>query len=102
MSKDDVDRMYMYAKNQLGKPYDLKFQWSDRRMYCSELIYKVYVAGGVTLSDCKVFKDYDIKTPAVRKLKEKRYSGDFASEEPVITPVDLYNSEWVRVIFSNY
>jgi uncharacterized protein YycO len=102
LSKDDVDRMYMYAKNQLGKPYDLKFQWSDRRMYCSELIYKVYVAGGVTLSDCKVFKDYDIKTPAVRKLIEKRYSGDFSSEEPVITPVDLYNSEWVRVIFSNY
>jgi hypothetical protein len=102
LSKDDVDRMYKYAKDQLGKPYDLKFQWSDTRMYCSELIYKVYVAGGVTLSDCRVFEDYDINSPAAKKLIEKRYKGDFAKGEPVITPVDLYNSDLVRIIYSNY
>ena len=32
--------MLSYAKKQIGKQYDSKFQWSDTKMYCSELVWK--------------------------------------------------------------
>ena len=25
-----------------GRPYDLTFEWSDERIYCSELVWKIY------------------------------------------------------------
>ena len=35
-----------------GKPYDLYFEWSDERIYCSELVWKMYQqALGVQLGD---------------------------------------------------
>jgi uncharacterized protein YycO len=102
ISKEDRDRMMYYAKRQLGKAYDIKFQWSDSKMYCSELIYKVYVAGGVTLADCKVFSDYDLKNPTVKKLISQRYKEGFSKQEPVISPVDLYESNLVKTVYSNY
>jgi hypothetical protein len=94
--------MYYYAKKQLGKSYDLQFKWSDSKMYCSELIYKVYVAGGVTLSECKIFNDYDINNSEAQKLITQRYNGGFSKDEPVIAPVDLYKSSLVKTIYNNY
>ena len=36
----------------LGRPYDLTFDWSHDRMYCSELVYKVYDrALGIKIGD---------------------------------------------------
>jgi hypothetical protein len=102
LSKEDKDRMVYYAKNQLGKSYDSKFQWSDSKMYCSELVYKIYVAGGVTLADCKVFSDYDLNNPIVKKLISQRYNSGFAKQEPVISPVDLYKSSLVKTVYNNY
>jgi hypothetical protein len=102
LSKDDINDMYYYAKKQLGKSYDLQFKWSDSKMYCSELIYKVYVAGGVTLSECKIFNDYDINNSEAQKLITQRYNGGFSKDEPVIAPVDLYKSSLVKTIYNNY
>lgn len=25
-----------------GKPYDIYFEWSDDKIYCSELVWKIY------------------------------------------------------------
>ena len=52
--------MKKYAKKQLGKNYDIKFEWSDNKMYCSELVWKIYNSSGYTLSDPKTFSDYDL------------------------------------------
>ena len=40
-SQDDIDSALIYAKEQIGKPYDSFFDFeSDKRMYCSELVTK--------------------------------------------------------------
>ena len=96
------DRMYRYAKSQLGKPYDIKFQWSDSKMYCSELVYKTYIAGDIRLGDCKLFRDYNISNPIVKKLIAQRFKNDFSKDEPVVSPVDLCYSDKVKLIYSNY
>ena len=35
-----VNALKTYTLNQFGKNYDGKFNWSDKEMYCSELVYK--------------------------------------------------------------
>ena len=94
--------MFNYAKRQLGKQYDLKFQWSDNKMYCSELVWKIYRSSGYTLSDPKTFSDYDLTNGVVKNEIKRRYGSSINMNEKIVSPVDLYNSPIVRIIYSNY
>lgn len=102
LSDNQMNRMYNYASKQLGKRYDLKFQWSDESMYCSELIFKIYDNAGIVLCDINKFKDYDLSSSNTQKMIKSRYNTDINLNERVVTPVDLYNSYSTRVIFDNY
>ena len=56
-----------------GKPYDLSFEWSDDRIYCSELAWKIYDRGlGLRVGRLQKLRDFDLSDPAVRqKMKER-------------------------------
>jgi uncharacterized protein YycO len=94
--------MFNYAKRQLGKQYDLKFEWSDNKMYCSELVWKIYRSSGYTLSDPKTFSEYDLTNGIVKNEIKRRYGSSINMNEKIVSPVDLYNSPIVRTIYSNY
>lgn len=40
-----LSRLRAAGQPLLGRPYDLAFNWSDKQIYCSELIWKVYDRG---------------------------------------------------------
>jgi hypothetical protein len=45
----------------LGRPYDLTFDWSDERLYCSELVYKIYDrALGIKIGDLQRRGEIDL------------------------------------------
>jgi uncharacterized protein YycO len=94
--------MLSYAKRQLGKQYDLKFQWSDNKMYCSELVWKIYRSSGYTISEPRKFSDYNLNNPSVQKEIQRRYGNTINLNETVVSPVDLYKSSLVSEIYSNY
>ena len=73
ISKEDKDRMMYYAKRQLGKGYDIKFQWSDSKMYCSELVYKVYESAGITICNKNKFSSFDLSNDMVKKWSRKSW-----------------------------
>lgn len=81
------------------KRYDFWFQWSDDKIYCSELVHKMYDrALGIELAPLKKLGDYDFSDPAVQKLAKKRFPQGLDLEEPVVAPVDLLESPiFVRV-----
>lgn len=101
-TKDDMKRMYDYASSQLGKNYDLKFQWSEDTMYCSELVFKIYYNAGIQLCNINQFKDYNLSSEEVQNSIKVRYNTEINPEELVVTPVDLYNGRSTYVIFDNY
>lgn len=68
----------------LGKKYDTQFKWDDTRMYCSELVYKVYEDNGIKLGKLRRVKDYNI-SGMVKYLKKRGISTD----QFVIAPSDL-------------
>jgi hypothetical protein len=76
------------------KRYDFYFQWSDERIYCSELVQKIYErALGLTLAEPRKVGDYDLSDPAVQKLIRERFPGGHLDlEEPAVAPSDLLAS----------
>jgi hypothetical protein len=84
-----------WAAAQVGRDYDLRFGWDDERLYCSELVWKIYQKAGVELCAPKRFRDYDLGKPAVRKIIEERYGGmrRVPLDEKVVAPSDLAASE---------
>lgn len=102
LSEQDLSKMYEYGSSQLGKNYDLKFQWNDKTMYCSELVYKIYESVGVELCDKNTFSDYNLSSEEVRTAIKNRYKTELDMNEVVVTPVDLSESNLLYTVFDNY
>lgn len=102
LTKSQLGKMYDYGKSLIGKDYDLKFQWSDKKMYCSELIYKVYIAGDIFVGEPKKFSEYNLDSKLAKDAIKSRYGNSININEMVITPVDIYRSSEVRTIYDNY
>lgn len=84
----------------LGHNYDLYFGWSDERIYCSELIWKVYERGlGRRLGKLQQLRDFDLSNPAVQAKLRERYGKRLPLQETVISPVSIFRSpELVTVL----
>ena len=103
LTKSELNTMFNYAVSLLGKDYDSQFQWSDEKMYCSELVYKVMVAGDRFVGYGKKISDYNLKNDIVKKAIKNRYKGNSINlNEMVITPVDIYKNPNVKTIYNNY
>lgn len=84
-----------YCNKQLGKNYDLQFRWSDDRIYCSELVWKVYKeAGNIELCKPRPFKSYNLKHPTVQRIAKQRYGSvrNLPLNELCVAPSDLAQS----------
>jgi hypothetical protein len=76
----------------LGRRYDARFEWSDRRMYCSELVWKVFErALGVRLSEPQRWRDLNLP-PRARALARRRLGRLPPPSARIVTPVALADS----------
>lgn len=80
-----------WAAAQIGKNYDVKFQWGNDKLYCSELVWKIYNHAGVKLCKVRTFGDYDLKKPSVQKILIKRFGNldNVPTDEKVVAPSDI-------------
>jgi hypothetical protein len=86
-------RMAADAKAYVGKPYDLTFEWSNTRIYCSELVWKLYAsAAGIRLAPLARLGSFDLRHPAVRAKLQERYGQHVPLDEPVISPQAIFES----------
>ena len=104
LTSKQAKKIKSYVKFQLGKQYDLKFQWSDSKMYCSELVWKGYAAAGIELCETKTFEDFSLTGKAVLSAIKSRYGSDknFNEKETVVAPADLFESDKLALVFDNY
>lgn len=76
-----------------GRRYDLTFEWSDERLYCSELVWKVYQrALGIEIGDLQQVRDFDLDAPAVKIKLRERYGDKVPLDETVVSPVAMFDS----------
>lgn len=97
-----VEKMLNVAREDLGKDYDIYFNWSDDEIYCSELVWKIYDEGaGIRLGELRQLKDFDLSSPQVKTIMSERYGTDIPYEESVIAPSDLFDCEQLMLVKSN-
>lgn len=82
-----------------GLPYDLQFGWSDERIYCSELVWKMYAEGaGVELCKPKPMRDHALGSPTVQEVMRKRYGTAPPLDELMIAPGTLFDCAELRTV----
>lgn len=102
LSAEILAKMKRIGEEFLGKNYDATFEWSDSRIYCSELIWKIYQRGaGIEVGKLEKLKDFDLSSAEVKSKLKERYGNQIPLEETVISPASLFNSELLTTVASN-
>ena len=82
-----------------GKKYDYFFEWSDDKMYCSELVWKIYKqTTGLEIGQLQMLKDFDLTNDEVQKLLKSRFGENIPLEEKIISPVGIFNSDLLMTV----
>lgn len=102
LSKEKIQKMKMFFSEVEGKDYDIYFDWSDKRWYCSELVWKMYNEVGIKISEFEKFGDFDLDHPVVQEIVEARFPQGPPLDETVITPKGIHASKEMIEIYSNY
>jgi len=99
LASGDVAKLRKAAEAFVGRPYDLYFEWSDQRIYCSELVWKVYErALGIKLGELQKLREFDLTDAAVRAKMRERYGSDVPLDEPVISPGAQFDSPALETV----
>jgi uncharacterized protein YycO len=87
------------GKKHLGKPYDASFEWSDQKMYCSELVWKVvHNALGIDLGEPKPLHTFDLSSPEVKAALAQRYGKSVPENVVMISPEQIFESELLETV----
>jgi hypothetical protein len=93
-------KMIRTGNSFLNKSYDLHFGWSDDKIYCSELVWKIYDRGaGIKLCKLEKLRDFDLSNPLVKKKMAERYGKAIPLNEKVVSPSALYESDLLETIY---
>lgn len=102
LNESIIKKMKIEGEKMKGKNYDLAFEWSDDRIYCSELIWKIYDrALGIQLGKLEKLGDLDLSHAIVKKILTKRYGKNIPKDEIVISPGSIFNSNLLETIKSH-
>jgi len=94
LNKGNLAKLRQAAAGLQGKPYDPKFEWSDERIYCSELVWKIYKRGlGIQVGRLRKLRDFDLSDPLVKAMLKERYGSNVPMNESVISPGDMFASD---------
>lgn len=76
------------------RPYDFYFEWSDEKIYCSELVWKIYdEALGIQLGQRQRLGEFDLLHPAVQAKLRERFGSQIPLDEQVISPAAIFASD---------
>jgi uncharacterized protein YycO len=101
ITPDVLKKMKQVGDKFKGKPYDKTFEWSDNRIYCSELVWKIYQqATGLEIGKLQKLKEFDLSDARVKAIMKTRYPNKIPTEEIVISPASIFDSELLVTVKS--
>ena len=99
LTPNAITKLRHVAKKFQGRPYDLTFEWSDDRIYCSELVWKIYDRRiGVQVGRLQKLRDFDLTDPVVKFKMQERYGNRVPMDETVISPGEIFSSKLLIVV----
>ena len=102
LTPEVLQKMKEIGKGFYGKNYDLAFEWTDEKIYCSELIWKIYQrATGIEIGNLEQLGDFDLSSKVVKQKIKERYGEKIPLDELVISPASLFESDKLVTIKTN-
>lgn len=99
LTTEALRKMRQIGESFIGKSYDLAFEWSDNKIYCSELIWKVYQrATGIEIGTLERLSDFDLSNKIVQTKMRERYGNNIPLNEIVISPQAIFESDLLTTI----
>ena len=102
LTSENLSKMKTIGEKFIGKDYDLYFEWTDKRIYCSELVWKIYKeALGIEIGKLETLSDFDLSNKIVQKKMKERYGNNIPRNELVISPAAMFNSSKLKTVYKN-
>ena len=90
----NITRMKELGEKFKGKNYDIYFEWSDDKIYCSELVWKIYKETlNIEIGDLQELREFDLTSDLVKNKMKERYGEDIPLDEKVISPATMFDSD---------
>lgn len=94
------NKMKAEGEKYRGRNYDLYFEWSDERIYCSELVWKIYKnAAGIEIGKLQRLKEFNLNNKVVQQKLQERYGDHIPMDEIVISPSSMFESTELITIY---
>lgn len=102
LTNSNLTKMKQIGEKFKGKPYDILFEWSDDKMYCSELVWKIYKhAIDIEIGELEKLSEFDLSNEIVKTKMKERYGENIPMDEKVISPAAMFNSDKLLTIEEN-
>lgn len=94
LTSSTLSKMKQIGEQFKGKSYDIYFEWSDEKIYCSELVWKIYKqAADIEIGQLEQLSDFDLTNEIVQTKMKERYGDNIPMDEKVISPAAMFNSD---------
>tara|TARA_B100000780_G_C20947405_1_gene377896 strand:- start:136 stop:732 length:597 start_codon:yes stop_codon:yes gene_type:complete len=94
LTSSTLSKMKQIGEQFKGKPYDIYFEWSDDKIYCSELVWKIYKqAVDIEIGQLEQLSDFDLTNEIVQTKMKERYGDNIPMDEKVISPAAMFDSD---------
>ena len=94
LTSSTLTKMKQLGEQFKGKPYDIYFEWSDDKIYCSELVWKIFKqAVYIEIGQLEQLADFDLSNDFVKAKMKERYGDNIPMDEKVISPAAMFNSD---------
>jgi uncharacterized protein YycO len=98
-----LEKMKSYGSQFKNRDYDLYFEWTDQKIYCSELVWKIYKNGaGIELCALESLKNFNLENDLVKEILKERYGNKIPLEEKVVAPSQLVDSPLLETVIDTY
>jgi hypothetical protein len=102
LTNENLKRMKDFGEKFKGKNYDIYFEWSDDKIYCSELVWKIYKETlDIEIGDLQELREFDLTNDIVKNKMKERYGDKIPLDEKVISPGTMFDSDKLLTIREN-
>ena len=92
----------MEGEKFIGKNYDFNFNWNDDKIYCSELVWKMYKkVTGLEVGKTQKLNEFDLSSTMVQGIMKRRYGKRIPLNEVVISPQSIFESNLLMTVAKN-
>lgn len=99
LSDSIIKSMKIIERTMMNKDYDLTFEWSDDKLYCSELVWKIYQRStGIEICPLEKLNAFDLSSNVVQQKLLERYGVNFPWDEKVVSPQKIFDSKFLTTV----